>query len=1162
MKEFGKFKRKQKGRLFISEGVNPINIAMRNLMTEDCIDDPFTEEANRLRPSWLKERMCEIFPSQFNGSLLEFRDLEKINKTASTFEIVLVLERVKFKQHKGWRQIERRTTLRTHLVTLPTSFRAEEEEGKVLKTGITQIKQYCNVNFDCKTNSITFEGHHDKNSVKLRHERGECIVSVGDRDYSWKEISEVLNIRRGGNDNWNRRDLQHKPKGEMKIGFRHSLRVHANLMLRRNTCEQMSFRWDRTNGFTYANSKLINRTESETKLKETISSIVLDYGSRLMINAWCGKFHYPPEGSRVTKNDITNLRRTLLEKEGVQKDDNSEVRPVRSFANVIAEIIVRHVEHEVNANLSYIMQTNGKSKKKLFVALQARVDSLISSSALNQFTDQTNTLAEESHRLKLSYKAEGGSRSVKTAVRDVKRWYMGGICPISSSEGGVIGLVNELAMFAKITADGRILTPYLKVREGKVSDETIYLSFIEAQSFTVVPYMHSHEGRVIAMRRGKPHICEVTEIDLCLPTNANLFSGPVNLIPFLNHNNPIRLLTAANMQKQAVPLLEPRPPLVGTGFEEIIMARSGHNIVSDEFCLVVWADAKVVVVYQFALNKFKKYLLPEVEMSNQNTCKRVRCVVRPEQILNPGDAIAECQSSSDGELSLGSNLTVAFMCWKGLNFEDSIAVSEDVAAEKFQSVHIYELCTAFVQSYEGYEVLTNDPDGVAAKQKVHLERTGIIRIGAYVQKGDILVGKKFIPTGGNLDRKVNISLRVPNTIDFATVISVVTAETSEELVDHIEHVSRVVAVHMKSVRRIWKLFVINSCKEGSFIGLSDWLNLELKSGGEQVNVVFDALRHQIEEVLNTKRAVETAVKRPKRERTKVKEIKVKLSVLRTLQVGDKLCGRHGNKGVVSCVVPREDMPYTPSGKPIDVILNPLSVSSRMNYGQVLETQFGLISIRLGEEFRALLRIYEQTNDIATLVKLAIPKLKEVLPDVSLTPRDEQEILNLVKTYSEGVRLSVPPFTKVHRRRIDAFFNRARLANGFRQIQLYDGFTGKPFDHKTTVGVIYMFKLNHMVDDKMYARSTGPYSDVTKQPVKGKKYRGGQRLGEMEMWALQSHRAPHLIREVISTKCDDIAARESYKRSLVSNETQKYSGSESFRVLQTELTAIGLNVGLT
>ncbi|MGP1927084.1 MAG: hypothetical protein ACTS80_00540, partial [Candidatus Hodgkinia cicadicola] len=740
-------------------------------------------------------------------------------------------------------------------------------------------------------------------------------------------------------------------------------------------------------------------------------------------------------------------------------------------------------------------------------------------------------------------------------------WYMGGICPITSSEGGIIGLVNELTPFTIVAEDGRLLTPYAKVWRGIVSNEIIYLSFIEAQSFTTVPYMLQRSGKVVAMRHGRAFVCPTTEIDLCLATNANLFSGPVNLIPFLNHNNPMRLLTAANMQKQAVPLLEPRPPLVGTGFEEIIMAKSGHNIVTDELCLVIRADANAVMVHQLVSNKFKEYFLPEAEMTNQNTCRRMRCVVRPKQILEPGDVIAECQSSSDGELSLGSNLIVAFMCWKGLNFEDSIAVSEDAAAEKFQSAHIYELCTSLGRSAEGYEVLTNDPTDATKEQKLQLETTGIVKVGAYVQKGDVLVGKKFISTGSGLGHKVTASLRVPNTIDFANVMSVVLEEPSEEVPEYVEYASHIDETFMKSVRRIWKLFNINLCVKGSPTELSDWLALELKNGGAQVNIVFDALRHQIGEVLSTKRAIETTNRRPKRKKAEVNDIKVKLVVLRTLQVGDKLCGRHGNKGVVSCIVPREDMPHMSDGRPVDIIMNPLSVSSRMNYGQIMETQLGLVSMRMGAEFRALLKIYEQSNDMATFIKLAIPKLREVLPDVSFTSKSEQEILNLVKTYSEGVKLSCPPFTDLCPRRNIALFNRVRLTSESRQTQLYDGATGEPFKFKTLVGVVYMYKLNHMVDDKIHARSTGPYSNVTNQPVKGKKHRGGQRVGEMELWTFQSHGASHLIKETISTKCDDVAARESYKRSLVSHEAQKYSGSESFRALQSKLTAIGLNVKL-
>ncbi|MGP1916835.1 MAG: hypothetical protein ACTS6G_05615 [Candidatus Hodgkinia cicadicola] len=1138
-------------------------------------------EINDLKffPSFDRE-VASLFPRRHEGILLEFRKSIKLPASDSTFSLALIVDLIKLTSIGNlFYTIAGITTATVNVTTLPHSFDVHVDKFTgVSKTMISQISQYCPVNFDAKANLISFENFNESFALKFRYANETTSITAGNRIYSWREFTSSIKI----NQSRLSKRIKTKPfaqhcEGSYPYASRASLRSLVNALTSNRPRRVMQLAREHVNypsrniasaaKLTYPTQGVVN-FQTPANLAGIISSVSIDYGSRLMLNAFTKRSSSNEEGTWLSKRDVIALHSTLIKRRGISPDDVLEVRPVKSISSVLQSLIKGYLRHDFRLNLATLSLS---LKKDLYDSLQVRVNKLFVTSKMAQFTDQVNALSTLSQSKKLSYALTNAAsaHSVRMSTRDVKRWYLGGICPITSPEGSTIGLINELTLFAKVSPSGEVLTPYLKSSLGKISKTLVYFSYLETLPFMLAPYAQINASTLVALRNGRPRLCSSNEVDLWLPTNACLFSASVNLIPFLNHNNPTRLLTASNMQKQAVPLQTPTPPIVGTGFERTVMTQSNQNITADEPCIVMYADSSEVMVYQLPSNTYKKYSLPNPSGSNQNTCQRLRCVVHSEQTLKRGDIIAECQSSAQGELSLGCNLFVAFVCWKGLNFEDSIAISEDVVANgNFQSIHIYELTTTLNRSAEGYEVLTNNPECASAREKCHLEATGLPKIGADVESGDILIGKNFIPYCHLAPRRPNVSLRLPATIEQATVMEVNTVDLQlppEANVYH-SYPNRIVLTHARAVRRLWKFFISHYLSsEASSSDFPKWLISNSPQHGVQITLIFNSFCHQINEVPSlTTSAVKTrryVSKRKLESSYKQPEIKVKLLVTRTLQVGDKLCGRHGNKGVISSIIPREDMPYTRSGTPVDVIMNPLSITSRMNYGQVLESQIGLISMKLSSEFKALLKAYNYTSDLSILLNQAIPKLKEFLPTYPFELIDKQSILMLVKDCAEAVKFSCPPFSKIKQRRFDSLFNRVRLTNSFRQVQLYDGCTGRPFDFKSTAGVLYMFKLNHMVEDKIHARSTGPHSAVMQQPLEGRSHRGGQRLGEMEMWALQSHGAPHLIKEALSLRCDDVIARKSYKGKLGAKLPYQCSWSESFRVLTREFNSLGLSVNI-
>ncbi|MFP3038288.1 MAG: hypothetical protein ACKFI0_00070 [Candidatus Hodgkinia cicadicola] len=670
------------------------------------------------------------------------------------------------------------------------------------------------------------------------------------------------------------------------------------------------------------------------------------------------------------------------------------------------------------------------------------------------------------------------------------------------------------------------------------------------------------------------------------------------MVPFIEHNDPTRALMAANMQKQAVPLLTPQPPLVGTGMESAVMRATNHNIVATSSCAVVSMNANNVVVFEFRTKAFKTYEIPETKRSNQNTCIRTRIVVKPRQMLAAGDVIGECQSSAKGEMSLGVNLTVAFMCWNGLNYEDSVLLSEDVVARgDFLSLHFTELKVSIYNTEMGKERTTNNLPTICLKHKAHLPVDGIVTIGTIVREGDVLVGKlcptrqrprskrvwrpdaateiytdentsdessrdagtvcaeAYMAAENNSDANkeiryaVDTSIRVPIGVKFASVIEV--SRASNERIGFVDKFGD----YRESYRAIRKRYARRVCAVNKRAENDTSLESKVQSELALLNASYDSEIENLFWKLWTLERTCIAPKMP--ESSRISDvIRIKLLVRRSIQAGDKICGRHGNKGVISRILAREDMPFTADGTPVDIVLNPLSVPSRMNFGQILETRLGLISKRLGLEFKRILEMFNATTDVQSVLKLARSKLSEIYPEIKVDELDQNSVLSIVRELADGVKMACSPFDKISESRIEALCKRVGLPDTTGQQILYDGRTGLPFDRKVTVGSIYIFKLNHMVDDKIHARSTGSYSVVTQQPLRGKANRGGQRLGEMEVWALQAHGAAYTIKENLTAKCDDVVARRAMFWSIIHDAPKIISTwGESFLVLIKELRAL-------
>ena len=852
----------------------------------------------------------------------------------------------------------------------------------------------------------------------------------------------------------------------------------------------------------------------------------------------------------------------------------------------------------------------------------AAVREFFGSSQLSQFMDQINPLSEITHKRRLSALGPGGLTRERAGfeVRDVHPTHYGRICPIETPEGPNIGLINSLATYARVNPYGFIETPYRVVENGKVTDEVRYLSAIEEGGYTIAQANANldRNGRftddLVSCRRGGEFVVSLPEsIELIDVSPKQLVSVAAALIPFLENDDANRALMGSNMQRQAVPLIKTEAPLVGTGMEEAVARGSGATIVSRHGGIVDQVDGTRIVIRATEETSLSApgvdiYNLQKFQRSNQNTCITQRPLVKVGDRVDAGDIIADGPSTHLGELALGRNVLVAFMPWHGYNFEDSILISERIAREDvFTSIHIEEFDVMARDTKLGQEEITRDIPNVSEEALKNLDEAGIVYIGAEVNPGDILVGK-VTPKGESpmtpeekLLRAIfgekasdvrDTSLRLPPGVN-GTIVEV--RVFSRRGVDKDE---RALAIEREEIERLAKdrddelailersyrarlhdllmdeivvagpkgLAVGTQLASSVLDGFSARQMAQIVVGNDEVVADVEALKAQFagsEKRLQNRfdSKVEKLQSGDELPPGVMKMVKVYVAVKRKLQPGDKMAGRHGNKGVVSKIVPIEDMPYLDDGTQVDIVLNPLGVPSRMNVGQILETHLGWASAGLGRRIGETLdKVLRRGNLNAVRNHLKGIYGKGVHDEI-IAACDDERIIELAQNLRGGVPMATPVFDGAHEPDIVDMLDRAGLdASG--QARLWDGRTGEPFDRKVTVGYIYMLKLHHLVDDKIHARSIGPYSLVTQQPLGGKAQFGGQRFGEMEVWALEAYGAAYTLQEMLTVKSDDVSGRTKVYESIVRGDDAFEAGiPESFNVLVKELKSLCLNVEL-
>jgi DNA-directed RNA polymerase subunit beta len=852
----------------------------------------------------------------------------------------------------------------------------------------------------------------------------------------------------------------------------------------------------------------------------------------------------------------------------------------------------------------------------------AAVREFFGSSQLSQFMDQTNPLSEITHKRRLSALGPGGLTRERAGfeVRDVHPTHYGRICPIETPEGPNIGLINSLATYARVNQYGFIESPYRKVVDGKVTDEVIYLSAMDEGRYSIaqanVPV--DAEGRVTdeltnCRKAGDFVMLHPEQIDLIDVSPKQLVSVAAALIPFLENDDANRALMGSNMQRQAVPLIRAEAPLVGTGMEETVARDSGVTIIARRSGIIDQVDATRIVVRateetSSAASGVDIYNLLKFQRSNQNTCINQRPLVKVGDLVRAGDIIADGPSTELGELALGRNVLCAFMPWNGYNFEDSILISERIVSDDvFTSIHIEEFEASARDTKLGQEEITRDIPNVGEEALKNLDEAGIVYIGAEVKPGDILVGK-VTPKGESpmtpeekLLRAIfgekasdvrDTSLRLPPGVS-GTIVEV--RVFSRRGVDKDE---RALAIERAEIERLAKdrddegtilersfaarlrellmgQVVVagpKGMKSGATVDEAllaeytpgQWRSITVRDDARMVDI--EALKKQREDAAGALEArFESKVEKLQRGDELppgvMKMVKVFVAVKRKLQPGDKMAGRHGNKGVISRIMPMEDMPYLEDGTPVDIVLNPLGVPSRMNVGQILETHLGWAAAGLGRKIGDVLdRIRRKAADDKELRAL-LGEIYENQERSEIEALGSEELAELAGNLTRGVPMASPVFDGAREDDIVRMLGEAGLASSG-QVTLVDGRTGEQFDRKVTVGYIYMLKLHHLVDDKIHARSIGPYSLVTQQPLGGKAQFGGQRFGEMEVWALEAYGAAYTLQEMLTVKSDDVSGRTKVYEAIVRGDDNFEAGiPESFNVLVKELRSLGLNVEL-
>ncbi len=929
------------------------------------------------------------------------------------------------------------------------------------------------------------------------------------------------------------------------------------------------------------------------------------------------------DGSLVLENEdivdvvkeLLNIRNGLSTIDDIDTLGNRRIRAVGEMAENAFRVGLVRVERAVKERLNQA-ETDGLLPQDLINAkpVSAAIKEFFGSSQLSQFMDQVNPLSEVTHKRRVSALGPGGLTRERAGfeVRDVHPTHYGRVCPIETPEGPNIGLINTLAIYAKTNKYGFLETPYRKVVDGKVTDEVEYVSAIDEAQYVIAQASaatdeknHLTDELVTARHKNETILASSKDIDYMDVSPKQIVSVAASLIPFLEHDDANRALMGSNMQRQAVPTLRADKPLVGTGIEKTVAIDSGVTVIANRGGEVVSADAARIVVRanqdEIAVGEtgVDIYNLIKYQRSNQNTCINQKPIVKAGDAVSRGDVLADGPSTDLGELAIGQNMRIAFMPWNGYNFEDSILVSERVVQEdRYTSIHIEELTCLARDTKLGPEEVTSDIPNVGEAALSRLDESGIVYVGAEVKQGDILVGKvtpkgetQLTPEekllraifGEKASDVKDTSLRVGKGVEGTVIdVQVFTREGVKKDAramaiqeDELQRVRKDIDEQYKilevdTLRRIEQMIVGKKLVDGKAVTaemLADlptekWFGLNLKD--EELVNHLEALEKQL--VLK-KEELNNAFEEKKKKLTQgddlqpgvSKMVKVYVAVKRRIQPGDKMAGRHGNKGVISRICPVEDMPYDETGRPVDICLNPLGVPSRMNVGQILETHLGLAAAGLGEKINVML---EQQADIKELKGFLHQIYNETQgQSVDFDSLSDAEIIELAGNLRKGVPMASPVFDGASEGQIKSLLRLADLPESG-QMTLFDGVTGQEFDRPVTVGYMYYLKLNHLVDDKMHARSTGPYSLVTQQPLGGKAQFGGQRFGEMEVWALEAYGAAFTLQEMLTVKSDDLNGRtKMYKNIVDGNEYMEPGIPESFSVLRKEIRALGIDIEL-
>ncbi|MDC2993451.1 DNA-directed RNA polymerase subunit beta [Candidatus Pelagibacter sp.] len=933
----------------------------------------------------------------------------------------------------------------------------------------------------------------------------------------------------------------------------------------------------------------------------------------------------------LRNDDILKIIQKMLDlrdgKDDVDDIDHLGNRRVRSVGELVenqARIGVYRMERAIKEKMTTLdvesaMPQDLINAKPLTISLK----DFFATSQLSQFMDQTNPLSEITHKRRVSALGPGGLTRERAGfeVRDVHPTHYGRICPIETPEGPNIGLINSLSTYSKINKYGFIESPYKKVKDGIVQNNIEYLSAMEETKFTIAQAnsLIDKNGKfteeLVSCRQNLNFIlAKPDNIDYIDVSPKQLVSVAASLIPFLENDDANRALMGSNMMRQAVPLLKPEAPLVGTGIESDVALDSGVTIVARRDGVVDKIDGKRIVIKAASEKDYSKsgvdiYNLQKFKRSNQNTCINQKPLVRVGDKVKSGDIIADGPSTKVGELALGKNVTVAFMPWQGYNFEDSILISERcVTDDVFTSIHIEEYEVMARDTKLGEEDITRDIPNVNEESLKNLDESGIVYIGAEVKPGDILVGK-VTPKGDTAsgpeekllrsifgEKAIDVtdtSLKMPSgsggivvdvrvfnrhgidkdersiTIERAEIESVQEDKKVEEEILERSIKQRLLSIlNGTKINKKIKDVEANTILSEEVINnlpASDLFKISLEeqdklSSLSQIKDQYNSAKQDIQDrfedkVLKIRQGDDLLP-------SVMKMVKVFVAIKRRLRPGDKMSGRHGNKGVVSKIVPVEDMPYRENGKPVDIVLNPLGVPSRMNVGQILETHLGWSCTELGEKLNQLVndnqKKIEKTEKIKSFLKNVYGK---EIYDEDIDKLNSSEFEDLCSNIRHGVPIATPVFDGAKEKDVTKMLQLAELPNSG-QTTLWDGRTGEKFDRPVTVGTIYMLKLHHLVEDKIHARSTGPYSLVTQQPLGGKAQLGGQRFGEMEVWALEAYGASYTLQEILTVKSDDVAGRVKVYETIVKGEENFESGiPESFNVLVKEIKSLALNVEL-